>query len=118
MFCDDTLYGMCDFYTIAYVIDDNVILCPRFWRNRQKSKTCDHQTDRGGILLHEMTHRPSLVGMPTKDHAYAHSLSFYSLDPELAVNNADSYFMFAKSEFSLSFFVNLVTHLGQSKKLT
>ncbi|KAG0650474.1 Neutral protease [Hyphodiscus hymeniophilus] len=94
--CTD-IYGDCaDGSALLYTVprDNTIIPCPNngFWGFPELATTCsDDDYDRGGSILHEMTH---LYG--TDDYAYG-SADARKLSAAQAAENADTYEMYAGS---------------------
>lgn len=99
-YCTD-IYGACSGGVIAYTLPayNYIAYCPIFYNQMPaRSQQCYAQ-DRATTVLHESTHAPAVYSPGTVDNAYGYSAST-RLTSSQAVNNADSYALFADGMFS------------------
>lgn len=101
-YCSDP-YGQCQSNYIAYTFpaQNIVVMCPYFWRIPAIGSSC-HQQDQAYIPVHEFTHASGVVSPPTGDSAYGYE-NIRRLSPAQALQNADTYGLYALGEFPNSF---------------
>ncbi|KAI1434759.1 neutral protease 2-like protein [Xylaria sp. CBS 124048] len=92
-YCTDVL-GACSSSVLAYTLPsaDIIAYCPLFYSDLPSLTDTCHAQDQATTILHETTHLTS-VGS-TEDWAYGYDASI-RLSSSEAVNNADSYALFA-----------------------
>ncbi|RPA78482.1 hypothetical protein BJ508DRAFT_378330 [Ascobolus immersus RN42] len=93
--CGDTL-GYCGSGDTSYSINaqDELYFCPLFFNLPPSGGGCDDSTQ-AGVALHELSHFESVYAPATGDSAYGPAC--FSLDANTAVNNADTYELFAQA---------------------
>ena len=93
-YCGDVL-GACRTGVIAYTQPNaNIIAnCELFYTLPAVSRGCGDQSQ-AATVLHEMTHAPGIFPPGTDDFAYGYAAST-RLSAQKAINNADSYALFA-----------------------
>ncbi|KAH6846048.1 neutral protease 2-like protein [Alternaria alternata] len=81
---------------VAYTLPtlNSITYCPIFFTNTIPITTGCKTFDRGTTILHETTHASSVYSPSTQDLAYGYDASV-KLSTEQALNNADSYTLFA-----------------------
>ncbi|KAG8698688.1 hypothetical protein FRC09_007086 [Ceratobasidium sp. 395] len=87
--CEDEDPGV-----VAYVYPDDfprVTLCPEFWKPKFTTPT-----ERGGALIHELSHFPENGGTDDIKYGEQDCLHLARHHPDKAVENADSYEFFAE----------------------
>ncbi|GIZ49042.1 hypothetical protein CKM354_001208200 [Cercospora kikuchii] len=98
--CEDE-YGACQSGVIAYTLPSQnyIAYCDIFYDDLQAiSKRC-HGQDRATTVLHEKTHAPKVYSPGTDDYAYGYSAS-RALSSQQAVNNADTYALYANALYA------------------
>jgi deuterolysin len=106
-YCTDQ-YGYCDGGNIvAYTLPtlNAITYCPIFFTETRPVTTGCKSFDQGTTILHETTHASSVYSPSTQDLAYGYDASV-KLSTEQALNNADSYTLFANCK--LVFWVRVV----------
>lgn len=104
--CTD-MYGECTANgpLIAYTVWVNgyVTLCPMFYETRPPLPEACHKQDHATTLIHEMTHARAVFepDVATQDLAYSYE-NVTKLDTDHALNNADSYSLYANGKQMLS----------------
>lgn len=94
-YCTD-VYDGCDSNTLAYTLPSQnlVVNCPIYFSALPVlSDTC-HEQDMATTTLHEYTHAPGVYAPGTKDNGYGYAAAT-ALSSALAVDNADSYALYA-----------------------
>jgi deuterolysin len=94
-YCSD-VFGGCDSVTLAYTVPSRnlVVNCPLYFSHLQVLvKTC-HVQDMAATTIHEFTHAPGVYSPGTKDNGYGYAAAT-ALDSEKAIDNADSYALYA-----------------------
>lgn len=96
MHCDNTRKA-CKGHNYAYTIPKNhwIAYCPEYFDELRLQTTTCHQNDRALTTLHEVTHLTEVKG--TKDHVYNYP-AVTKLNRTQALDNADSYALFAKGK--------------------
>jgi deuterolysin len=79
---------------------NSITYCPIFFTNTIPITTGCKTFDRGTTILHETTHASSVYSPSTQDLAYGYDASV-KLSTEQALNNADSYTLFANCKLML-----------------
>jgi deuterolysin len=102
-YCTD-IYGYCDSNTLAYTLPSQNLVanCPLYYTLSLFSRTCRDQ-DQTTTALHEFCHAPGVFSPGAQDYAYGYSAST-QLSSSQALNNADTYALYANGEFSSSLF--------------
>ncbi|KAL4867053.1 hypothetical protein BDV12DRAFT_210068 [Aspergillus spectabilis] len=97
--CTD-VYGYCSSGVLAYALPAyNIIAnCPLYYSGLPAVTGSCYSQDQVGTTLHEFTHTPGVYSPGTQDHAYGYSASV-ALSASQALNNADSYALFANSVY-------------------
>jgi deuterolysin len=101
-YCTDQ-YSFCSGGSIvAYTLPtlNSITYCPIFFTNTIPITTGCKTFDRGTTILHETTHASSVYSPSTQDLAYGYDASV-KLSTEQALNNADSYTLFANCKLML-----------------
>ena len=96
--CNDP-YGYCESNVLAYTLpaSDYVVNCPLYFNALPAlTKSC-HAQDQATTTLHEMTHAPGVYSPGTDDLGYGYAAAT-RLSSANAVNNADSYALYANGE--------------------
>lgn len=89
--CNGNMYA----YTVVDLRFKWIVYCPEYFTElRLQTNTC-HENDRALTTLHEVTHVPLIKG--TKDHVYNYP-AVTKLNRTQALDNADSYALFAKGK--------------------
>ena len=98
--CIDAL-GACQPGVLAYTLParDFIVNCPLFFSDLPALTNRCHGQDQATTVLHEMTHAPGVFGDGTEDHGYGYR-AVTALSRADALDNADSYTLFANGEFS------------------
>lgn len=98
--CEDTL-GYCEPNVLAYTLpSENLIAnCDLYYDELPDLATECHAQDQGTTTLHEFTHAPGVYSPGTDDLGYGYDAAM-ELDTDEALNNADSYALFANGELS------------------
>lgn len=96
-YCTD-VYGSCSSGVLAYTYPSRSVIayCPIFYSELPAITSSCHSQDRATTVLHETTHLTQVKG--TQDYAYGYSAAI-QLSASQAVNNADTYALFANGEF-------------------
>ncbi|KAL4926144.1 putative penicillolysin/deuterolysin metalloprotease [Aspergillus undulatus] len=98
-YCTDT-FGYCSSNVLAWTLPayDIIANCDLYYSYLPAlSNTCYAQ-DQATTTLHEFTHAPGVYSPSTQDYAYGYSASV-ALSASQALNNADSYALFANSVY-------------------
>lgn len=100
-YCKD-LYSYCSSDTLAYTLPSQNLIanCPLYYTLSSLSRSC-RQQDQTTTALHEFTHAPGVFGPGTQDFAYGYVAST-RLSSAQALQNADTYALFANGESSLA----------------
>ncbi|WEW60289.1 ammonium transporter [Emydomyces testavorans] len=95
-FCVDHNRG-CRPNVLAYTYPsrNEVTSCPSFYQLPPLTNRC-HGQDQATTVLHEFTHCPGVYSPFCEDHAYGYA-NIMRLTPERAIQNADTYSLFANS---------------------
>ncbi|KAL2831475.1 Deuterolysin metalloprotease family-domain-containing protein [Aspergillus cavernicola] len=95
--CSDT-YGYCSSNVLAYTLPaDNIIAnCDIYYSALPAVTSSCYAQDQATTTLHELTHAPGVYSPGTQDYAYGYSAAI-SLSSSQALNNADSYALFANA---------------------
>ncbi|PGH12017.1 hypothetical protein AJ79_04526 [Helicocarpus griseus UAMH5409] len=103
-YCNDP-YGICSSNVLAYTIPaQNVISnCPIYYTVLDHASSVCHDQDRVTTTLHEFTHAPGVYSPGTDDHAYGYAACM-RLSTSQALNNADSFALFAQGKLTMSMF--------------
>src|SRR5690606_1057624 len=91
--CEDSL-GICGPSDTSYALDaaNNLYLCPLFYSLPLSGGSCNG-VSQASVALHELSHFSSVGGLSTVDNAYGPAC--FALSAEQAINNADTYELFA-----------------------
>nr|AJD23137.1 neutral protease 2 [Onygena corvina] len=95
--CSDTMNG-CEQGVLAYTLPsrNEMFNCPIYYSDLPPlSQTC-HAQDQATTTLHEMTHNPAVQQPFCEDNGYGYERAT-ALSAEQAVQNADSYALFANA---------------------
>lgn len=101
-YCTDT-YGYCSSNVLAYTLPAyNIIAnCDIYYTYLSAlTRTC-HAQDQATTTLHEFTHAPGVYSPGTDDLGYGYDAAT-ALSSSQALNNADTYALFANGKFLLS----------------
>lgn len=100
-YCTDT-YGYCSSNVLAYTLPAyNIIAnCDIYYSYLPALTSSCYAQDQATTTLHEFTHAPGVFSPGTDDHAYGYSAST-ALTAAQALNNADSYALFANGKLTL-----------------
>ncbi|KAL4886030.1 Deuterolysin metalloprotease family-domain-containing protein [Aspergillus karnatakaensis] len=96
-YCTDA-YGYCSSNVLAYALPAyNIIAnCPLYYSYLPAVTGSCYSQDQVGTTLHEFTHTPGVYSPGTQDYAYGYSASV-ALSASQALNNADSYALYANA---------------------
>jgi len=99
-YCTD-VYGACSSNVLAYTLPSGsyIVNCPLYFSALPALTTSCHAQDQATTTLHEVTHLSQIKG--TQDLGYGYSAAT-GLSTSQALNNADSYALFANGKFNLS----------------
>lgn len=89
--CNRSIYA----FTVVNKDYNWIAYCPEYFQELQPQAKVCHANDRAITTLHEVTHVPQIKG--TKDYAYEYP-GVKKLGRDAAINNADSYALFANGE--------------------
>lgn len=105
-YCTDP-YGYCSPNTLAYALPSQNLIsnCPIYYSLATFTRSCRTQ-DQVTTALHEFTHTPGVFSPGTQDNAYGYSAST-QLSSSQALNNADTYALYANGEFSSSALISI-----------
>jgi deuterolysin len=94
-YCQDP-YGYCSPNVLAYALPASNIIanCDIYYSGLPAVTGSCYAQDQVGTTLHEFTHTPGVYSPGTQDYAYGYSAST-ALSASQALNNADSYALFA-----------------------
>ncbi|OQO12232.1 hypothetical protein B0A48_02873 [Cryoendolithus antarcticus] len=97
-YCTD-VYGGCSSNVLAYTVPSlNIIAyCPIFFSYLPALSGQCHAQDQATTILHEETHAPAVYSPGTNDNGYGYAAAT-SLSTSGAVNNADSYALYANGQ--------------------
>lgn len=100
-YCTDVL-GYCETNVLAYTLPSQNIIanCDIYYSELPALASSCHAQDQATTSLHEFTHAPAVYSPGTDDLGYGYSAAT-SLSTSDAVNNADSYALYANGEFNL-----------------
>ncbi|KAI1910122.1 ammonium transporter [Ophidiomyces ophidiicola] len=100
-YCKDSMGG-CQQNVLAYTLPSQnlVVNCPIYYRLPPLSRSC-HAQDQATTTLHEFTHNPGVYQPFCQDNAYGYE-NCRRLSAQQALNNADSYALFANGKPHLS----------------
>lgn len=110
--CEDTL-GYCEENVLAYTLpSENIIAnCDIYYTELPDLADECHGQDQATTSLHEFTHAPAVYSPGTEDLGYGYDAAT-QLSNDEALNNADSYALFANGMFLLSVhFTTVLTSL-------
>ncbi|KAI9756655.1 MAG: hypothetical protein M4579_003744 [Chaenotheca gracillima] len=96
-YCTDP-YGYCDSNTLAYTLPANNLIanCPIYYTVIPNLTGTCHAQDQTTTSIHEFTHAPATYSPGTQDLGYGYAAAT-SLSSNSAVNNADSYALYANA---------------------
>lgn len=105
-YCTD-VFGYCETNVLAYTVPSlNVIAnCDIFYTYLPPLTTTCHAQDQATTSLHEFTHAPGVYSPGTDDLGYGYAAAT-SLSTRDALNNADTFALYANGEFNLPLFVS------------
>ncbi|KAK2873336.1 hypothetical protein FQN49_002432 [Arthroderma sp. PD_2] len=95
--CSDTMGG-CEEGVLAYTLPsrNEVYNCPIFYSDLPPISNECHAQDQATTTLHELTHNPAVQEPFCEDHGYGYERAT-ALPAQMAVQNADSYALFANA---------------------
>jgi deuterolysin len=104
-YCTD-VYSGCASNVLAYTLPayNYIAYCPLFFDNLPALTNQCHNQDQATTVLHEETHAPDVYAPGTLDNAYGYDAAM-DLSTDAAVNNADTYALYANGMFP-SYFQN------------
>jgi deuterolysin len=96
-YCSD-VYGACSSNVLAYTLPSGsyIVNCPLYFSAIPATTNTCHAQDQATTTLHEVTHLTQIKG--TQDLGYGYSAAT-RLSSSQALNNADSYALFANGEY-------------------
>ncbi|KAF7717780.1 Penicillolysin [Penicillium ucsense] len=96
-YCTDTL-GYCETNVLAYTLPSQNIVanCDIYYSYLPALANTCHAQDQATTTLHEFTHAPGVYSPGTQDNGYGYAAAT-SLSSSGAVNNADSYALYANA---------------------
>ncbi|KAL9033199.1 MAG: hypothetical protein Q9180_006074 [Flavoplaca navasiana] len=96
-YCGDP-YGYCSPNVLAYALPSQNIIanCPIYYSGLPALTSQCHRQDQATTTLHEFTHTPATYSPGTQDNGYGYSAAT-ALSPAQAINNADSYALYANA---------------------
>ena len=99
-YCTD-VYSGCASNVLAYTLPayNYIAYCPLFFDNLPALTNTCHNQDQATTVLHEETHAPDVYAPGTLDNAYGYDAAM-DLTTDAAVNNADTYALYANGMFS------------------
>ncbi|KAL1587067.1 hypothetical protein WHR41_04154 [Cladosporium halotolerans] len=99
-YCSD-VYNGCSSNVLAYTLPayNYIAYCPLFFNNLPALTNRCHNQDQATTVLHEETHAPDVYAPGTLDNAYGYDAAM-SLSRDAAVNNADTYALFANALYA------------------
>lgn len=102
-YCTDVL-GYCETNVLAYTLPSQNIIanCDIYYSDLPALASRCHAQDQATTSLHEFTHAPAVYSPGTDDLGYGYSAAT-SLSTNDALNNADTYALYANGEFNLPF---------------
>lgn len=94
-YCTD-VYNGCASNVLAYTLPayNYIAYCPLFFDNLPALTDKCHNQDQATTVLHEETHAPDVYAPGTLDNAYGYNAAM-DLDADAALNNADTYALYA-----------------------
>ncbi|KAI0411750.1 neutral protease [Xylaria grammica] len=97
-YCTD-VYSSCSDGVLAYTLpsEDYIVNCPLFFSDLPAASSECHAQDQQSTALHETTHLSEIAG--TDDNGYGYDAAT-ALSTEDALNNADSYALFAQAIYA------------------
>ncbi|KAI0512490.1 neutral protease [Xylaria bambusicola] len=97
-YCTD-VYSACSNGVLAYTLpsEDFIVNCPLFFSDLPAASSQCHAQDQQSTALHETTHLSEIAG--TDDLGYGYSAAT-ALSTQDALNNADSYALFAQAVYA------------------
>ena len=100
-YCTD-VYSGCASNVLAYTLPayNYIAYCPLFFDNLPALTDTCHNQDQATTVLHEETHAPDVYAPGTLDNAYGYDAAM-DLSTDAAVNNADTYALYANGLFPL-----------------
>jgi deuterolysin len=98
--CNDPYQG-CSSNVLAYTVPSAnfITYCPIFFSELPALASSCHGQDQATTALHEETHAPGVYSPGTEDLGYGYSAAT-RLSSSQALNNADSYALYANGKFS------------------
>jgi len=99
--CNEADAGACGEGILAYTFPDTgvVVNCNLYYSYLPDISSDCHAQDKATTTLHEFTHANGVYSPGTADNAYGYDASV-ALDHDSAVNNADTYALFANSIYA------------------
>ncbi|CAL8584866.1 hypothetical protein XPA_010449 [Xanthoria parietina] len=96
-YCGDP-YGYCSPNVLAYTLPSQNIIanCPIYYSNLPALTNQCHRQDQATTTIHEFTHAPATYSPGTLDNGYGYAAAT-ALSPSQALNNADSYALYANA---------------------
>lgn len=106
-YCTD-IYGGCSSNVLAYTLPSNnyIAYCPLFFSYLPALSGQCHAQDQATTVLHEETHAPAVYSPGTQDNGYGYSAAS-ALSASGALNNADSYALYANGMLTLLNFTRI-----------
>lgn len=106
--CSDS-YGYCQPGVLAYTLPryNYVAYCEIFYENLSPLSERCHAQDQATTILHEETHAPAVYSPGTEDYAYGYAAA-QDLSSQQAVNNADTYAIYANGKLAFPFGLSLL----------
>ncbi|KAI0205603.1 Deuterolysin metalloprotease family-domain-containing protein [Astrocystis sublimbata] len=97
-YCTD-VYESCSDGVLAYTLPSQsfIVNCPLFFSDLPGASSQCHSQDQQSTALHETTHLSEIAG--TNDNGYGYAAAT-ALSTEDALNNADSYALFAQAVYA------------------
>lgn len=98
--CDDA-YGYCDPNVLAYTLpsQNTIANCDIYYSQLPPLASSCHAQDQATTSLHEFTHAPGVYSPGTQDLGYGYQAAT-SLSANQALNNADSYALYANGKLA------------------
>jgi deuterolysin len=103
--CNDPYQG-CESNVLAYTVPSAnfITYCPIFFSELPALASQCHGQDQATTVLHEETHAPGVYSPGTQDNGYGYAAAT-ALSANAALNNADSYALYANGKFPFDLIV-------------
>jgi deuterolysin len=111
--CNDP-YSGCSSNVLAYTVPSAnfITYCPLFFSALPALTSSCHAQDQATTVLHEETHAPGVYSPGTQDNGYGYAAAT-ALSANAALNNADSYALYANGIFFSPFYCQTLSNVQQ-----